>query len=692
MALVRQYENRSAAKTFESGKHAMRATAFALLAWLTSAGSASALILTGGPVYTLPGGGSCTVSGFTCNGTGATVSCTALNLGAHTHVYFGIKNDTNVNGNTMTAVNPAAGSPEVFRYASQTSNSITYTSTTSVNGVLHPTHTVTNQLVLTLTGSATILPTGGTPGSNSFGDIERVFQIDSGSSFSVDVDVKAQDAFFSLGQACTGVYDPNHPVLGNGGDRNKVDLAFYYSDCGDGVVDSPEQCDEGGDNGSPTSCCNSDCTFRDSSQVCRIGAGPPCDQNEMCSGLSGTCPADDAPINVGTVCRAGSGDSCDQNETCTGVPGQGCPVDDAPSNAGNVCRVGSAGDFCDQDEVCTGVPGATCPPDDAPGKLNQICRPGSGDICDPDERCTGNPGQGCPPDVVANPSTVCRTGSGDMCDPSEHCTAIPGQACPADVVQPSSTVCRAAANGCDVAEHCTGAPGQACPANAFEPAATACNEDNDVCTVDACDGSGNCVFGSNLNCDDGNTCTQDSCDPIDGCQISGTPSNSCVTGAKAVFRYKNSDTDAADGARFIWKGGPVTIGDLGDPTQSTRYELCVYDNRGIQLAMGVNPGAGWETIGSISSPKGYKFKDISTQQDGVKLIKLKGSSLDKAGLKFLAKGAFMPDLPNTVQQSLPFQFPITAQLYASDGSCWEAQFDSSTTRKNADNGFTGKTP
>jgi hypothetical protein len=160
------------ARDARRGWRAAVATLAAVVASAGFAASASALILTGGPVYTLPGGGSCTVSGFTCNGTGALVSCTAVNLGAHTHVYFGIKNDTNVNGNTMTGVNPASGSPEVFRYASQTSSSITYTSTTSVNGVIHPTHTVNNQLVLTLGGTGSVVSTGGTPGSNAFGDIE----------------------------------------------------------------------------------------------------------------------------------------------------------------------------------------------------------------------------------------------------------------------------------------------------------------------------------------------------------------------------------------------------------------------------------------------------------------------------------------------------------------------------------------
>ena len=38
------------------------------------------------------------------------MSCTGVNLAAHTKVYFGIRNTLNVNGNTMTGTAPAARS------------------------------------------------------------------------------------------------------------------------------------------------------------------------------------------------------------------------------------------------------------------------------------------------------------------------------------------------------------------------------------------------------------------------------------------------------------------------------------------------------------------------------------------------------------------------------------------------------
>jgi hypothetical protein len=659
-----------------------------MLAWLGAASSASALILTGGPVYNLPGGGSCVVTGIASQASGANISCTGVNLAAHTKVYFALKNDTNVNGNTMTGSAPAAASGAVFRYSSNTPTAITYTSTTTISDFFNGTQPVNNQLVLTLTaGSATIVSSGGNPGNNANGDIQALYQITSGSSFTVRADVKASNPFHGLGQACPAVYDPTHTPASGSSDFSKVDVAFYYSDCGDGVVDSPEQCDLGGANGSATSCCTTSCQFRPMSEICRPGAGAPCDTSETCTGSGAVCPSDDALINMGNVCRAGSGDVCDANELCTGVPGQGCPADDAGGNVGVVCRASSVGDICDQDETCTGVPGATCPADDAPGKVNMVCRPGSGDVCDPTERCTGLPGQGCPADVVANPTTVCRVGSGDSCDANETCTAVPGQPCPANAITPAGTVCRAAAGVCDVAEQCSGNAGQQCPVNGFVAAQTPCNVDNNVCTVDECNGSGSCVLDSNLDCDDNNACTQDSCDPQDGCVIAGQPSNNCTSAIKAILKIKDFTDGAKDSVRFLWKGGPSLVADMGDPTQTTRYELCIYDNRGIQMAMGVPPGALWSSIGSPSSPKGFKYKDISAANDGVKLIKTKGSSLDKAQVKVVAKGDQQPDT-----ESLPLQYPITAQVYASDGMCWEAQFGQSEIKKNGATGFGAKFP
>ena len=96
---------------------------------------------------------------------------------------------------------------------------------------------------------------------------------------------------------------------------------------------------------------------------------------------------------------------------------------------------------------------------------------------------------------------------------------------------------------------------------------------------------------------------------------------------------------------------------------------------------------GAQSVGPPSDPKGYKYKDSNAASDGIKVIKTKASNLDKAKVKLLGKGMALPD-----GAMLPFHFPVTAQLYASDWMCWEAEFEQAQTKKNDEGGYTGKTP
>src|SRR5262249_40851149 len=112
MVFTRLRNGQSAADTAAGGRQRAvgDAAANAPLVLLGMTTRASALIITGGPTYSLPGGGSCTVSGVTAATGGATVSCTGVNLTSHTNIYFGVRNSTNVNGQTMTGAQPAAAS------------------------------------------------------------------------------------------------------------------------------------------------------------------------------------------------------------------------------------------------------------------------------------------------------------------------------------------------------------------------------------------------------------------------------------------------------------------------------------------------------------------------------------------------------------------------------------------------------
>src|SRR5438552_6754133 len=374
-------------------------TAVAVLAGL--APRASALTITGGPVYTLPGGGSCSLSGTaTSASTGGTWTCTGVNTSAHTHVYFGMRVDTNANGNTMTGATPAAGS--VFSSATGTTpTSRTYDgSTTTVADQVNGTQTVTNQPVRTTggTNAGTVVATGGTPAGNSNGVIGDLFSLPTGlssASFTVTGKINASAPTFALQAALTAYDNTNTPASG-ASDCSKVDLAFYFSDCGDGVVDSPEQCDTGSANGNPASCCTTTCTFKTNGTAC-TDDGNVC-TTDLCNGSSGVCQH--APGNSGTTCRAAAGGGCDVAQTCSGSSST-CP-NDALQLSTFVCR--AAANECDLQETCPGN-SATCPADTV--KTAGTACTNDGNACTTD-LCNGTSGAPACVHAPGNSGATCR--------------------------------------------------------------------------------------------------------------------------------------------------------------------------------------------------------------------------------------------------------------------------------------------
>src|SRR5256886_6745090 len=197
---------------------------------------------------------------------------------------------------------------------------------------------------------------------------------------------------------------------------------------------------------------------------------------DLCDGTNNACQH--AAGNAGTVCRAGSGDVCDADEVCTGVSST-CPPD-VFLPIGVICRP-AAGE-CDIAEGCGGLPGQACGPD-AKKASGSLCtddgNPGTTDTCNGTSDFCQHP--------AGNAGTVCRASAGD-CHLAELCTGT-SSTCPADAFKPATTVCRASGGECDPAENCTGA-GPTCPADAKNPAGTACTDDGHPCSTQQSAGSG----------------------------------------------------------------------------------------------------------------------------------------------------------------------------------------------------------
>ncbi|MHC5110459.1 MAG: right-handed parallel beta-helix repeat-containing protein [Planctomycetota bacterium] len=133
------------------------------------------------------------------------------------------------------------------------------------------------------------------------------------------------------------------------GEPPVVDMGAYEYTCGNGNVDSGEDCDSGVDG--PNDCCSSSCAFVKQGSLC--GAGPKaCSSQDTCDG-NGGCSANDLP--VGTPCGLpGDMEKCISGEYCSGggvcLPSiivTACVDDDQCCNRGAGCNATNDSD-CDK--------------------------------------------------------------------------------------------------------------------------------------------------------------------------------------------------------------------------------------------------------------------------------------------------------------------------------------------------------
>jgi hypothetical protein len=146
---------------------------------------------------------------------------------------------------------------------------------------------------------------------------------------------------------------------------------------------------------------------------------------------------------------------------------------------------------CDDGSVCNGV--ETC--------INNHCALGTFTPCDDSLYCNGL--------ETCDPILGCLAGTIPNCDDTNPCTA---DSCD-DLL---GCVHTPVAGTCDDADLCT--INDTCAAGACVGTPTPC-ADTDACNgLEACDpGTGACLPGVPLVCDDGNPCTDDSCDASLGC-------------------------------------------------------------------------------------------------------------------------------------------------------------------------------
>ena len=323
---------------------------------------------------------------------------------------------------------------------------------------------------------------------------------------------------------------PNNANICDDGDPCTTRDYCYNSVCRGDTIDT---CEDGNDCTTDQCISGSGCTHTPRSGGCDDGNA--CTYNDRCVPGAGT-----------STCQ-GTAQTCNDNNACTDDscdPASGCvyePVVGRNCSDNNQCTIGDA---CDASGAC--VPGSdtlTCN-DNNDCTLDQCnplygcqypnvqngamcsdsnectlgdycssgtCQPGSGSLsCNDDNDCT---------DDSCNPATGCvfLNDNNNTCSDNDPCTV--GDSCQngACVEGPNPRNCSdgnpCTDNWCDSSDYRADLNGCVTEGKAN---GTSCDVDNSLCTIDQC-WNLNCIFNSDLDCDDGNECSQNLCEPATGC-------------------------------------------------------------------------------------------------------------------------------------------------------------------------------
>ena len=300
-----------------------------------------------------------------------------------------------------------------------------------------------------------------------------------------------------------------------------ADEPEYVPECGNGILDEGEECDNGSDNGAgnsdepriPGNECREDCT------LVRCGDAIV-DEGEECDDGSDNGKTDcEYDIKSCDVCTT----ECKKQAGIAAYCGDGVKQDNEKCDDGNTAN----GDYCSAD--CKTVTGSC---GDGVKQDNEKCDDGNtadGDYCSADcQTITGSCGDG-----VKQNNEKCddgNTANGDYC--SADCQAITGSC--GDGTKQSNEKCDDGnvTNGDYCSSDCQTATGSC--GDGVKQDNEACDDGNtangDYCSADCQAITGSCGDGtkqSNEKCDDGNVTNGDYCSS--DCQ---TATGSCGDGVK----------------------------------------------------------------------------------------------------------------------------------------------------------------
>jgi hypothetical protein len=158
--------------------------------------------------------------------------------------------------------------------------------------------------------------------------------------------------------------------------------------------------------------------------------------------------------------------------------------------------------------------------------------------------------------------------------------------------------------------------------------------------------------------------------PRSGCRKPIMPKGSLLS-------IKKGTTPSKDRLQWKWAKGELTAkGDFGIPTETTNYELCIYDGNDDLLLSARAPAGQTCRTNELrdcwkENTKGFRYVDRDLTPDGLQQVALKAGPTGKAQMGVKGRGA------NLQAPTLPLSnLPVRVQLVNGGGACWEATYTS----------------
>lgn len=265
---------------------------------------------------------------------------------------------------------------------------------------------------------------------------------------------------------------------------------------------------------------------------------------------------------------------------------------------------------------------------------------------------------------------ACSNGVVDLGEQCDDGNLSNGDCCSSSCqFESGTTVCRAPADSCDVADMCSGTSA-VCPTDVKQPDGTSCADGQFCNGAEQCRG-GVCQSGVEpclLLCDE----------PHDQC-ATGCPQmpQTCRSAEKSTLMIRNKVRDRRD--KLIWKwakGSQTSQAELGDPTSTADYALCVYAGAASGLVGEAIIPADMSRWSALSAD-GYIYEDATAAEDGIFKVVLEGSERNKSKVQVKGRGPELTDVP------LPVAAPVTVQLINGDnGLCWGTSYSAAQIVKN----------